>query len=73
VSTPKGCEGLEVENGYHLLIRDLDYFAGAIVELLNNSEARRRLGRQGRQLIKERYSWEAVEDILKERIQRYAG
>jgi polysaccharide biosynthesis protein PslH len=65
VSTSVGCEGIEVVDGEHLLIRDdAQGFADAVVELLGNPERASRLGRQGRQLVLAKYRWETVVDHL---------
>lgn len=60
VSTSIGCEGLAVENGWHLLIEDdPTAFAEAVITLLNQPEQRRALGHAGRALVETMYSWEA--------------
>ena len=71
VSTSIGCEGLDVEDGKHLLIRDDPHeFAEAVVELLRNEELRKTLGEAGRRLVEEKYDWGvvfgALDDILRE-------
>jgi glycosyltransferase involved in cell wall biosynthesis len=61
VSTSVGCEGLEGEDGVHLLIRDdPGDFADAVGRVLSDSDLRARLGRNGRALVEERYSWEVI-------------
>ena len=58
VATSKGAEGLDVEDGRHLLIADTpDEFAQAVIRLLQSPELRTSLGRNGRQLVAERYDW----------------
>ena len=60
VSTSIGCEGLAVENGWHLLIEDEPAaFAEAVIMLLKQPEQRRALGHAGRALVETMYSWEA--------------
>lgn len=60
VATTKACEGLDVLNGRHLLIRDdWDSFASAIRELLEDPERRSALGREGRNLVERKYTWRA--------------
>jgi polysaccharide biosynthesis protein PslH len=61
VTTPLGCEGLEVRNGEHLLIRDINDFSSAIIALLSDSSTSTALGHRGRRLVEAYYSWEAVE------------
>ncbi len=61
VTTSKGCEGIKVKNGEHLLIADssLD-FADATVKLLTDRELSDSLTGNARQLVEEKYSWEKV-------------
>lgn len=65
VSTPLGAEGLAVQDGEHLRIRDIDQFADAIVSILLNPAMGQELGHKGRRLIETHYSWEAVEKIMR--------
>lgn len=61
VSTGIGCEGLEVKDNKHLLIRDdPEEFAGAVIELLRDDKLRKELGENGRKLIEEKYDWQVV-------------
>jgi len=54
VSTSKGCEGLAVKDGEHLLIADSpDEFAECVTRLLDSPDERRRLGESGRRLAAE--------------------
>ncbi len=56
VSTTVGCEGLEVQDGVHLLIADTPQaFATACARLLTDARLVRLLARNARQLILERY------------------
>ena len=67
VSTSVGCEGLEVENNKHLLIRDNPAdFAQAVIALLNDENLRVQLGKNGRALVEARYTWDKVFDALSE-------
>jgi glycosyltransferase involved in cell wall biosynthesis len=67
VSTTAGCEGIEAEDGEHLLIRDDPReFADATVRLLTDSDLWGKLRIRGRELIRERYSWDRVFDPLDE-------
>ena len=66
VATTKACEGLAVRDGRHLLIRDEpDEFRGAIHELLENPQARRDLGEEGRRLVEAKYDWRVHVDRLR--------
>jgi glycosyltransferase involved in cell wall biosynthesis len=60
VATRKACEGLDVRDGVHALLRDDPVeFAGAIRDLLADSGRRRELGAAGRTLVESRYDWRA--------------
>jgi glycosyltransferase involved in cell wall biosynthesis len=61
VSTSLGCDGLALEDGEHLLIRDdPKAFAEAIEELLVNRSCWHRLRQNGKAVVEERYSWNKV-------------
>jgi glycosyltransferase involved in cell wall biosynthesis len=65
VATTIGAEGLNVSSGEHLLIADSPSgFAAAIEDLLLSPSLRHRLGKNGRQLVSERYSWDRIADTL---------
>jgi glycosyltransferase involved in cell wall biosynthesis len=60
VSTRKGCEGLDVEDGVHVVLADdVDGFVQAGVDLHRDRDRRRALG-TGRALVTERYSSAAI-------------
>jgi len=61
VTTSIGCEGIEVENGRHLLVADTEEaFAEATCRLLRDRDLRKCLGEAGRSLVCEKYRWEKV-------------
>jgi glycosyltransferase involved in cell wall biosynthesis len=61
VSTKIGAEGLGSVDGEHLLLADTpERFAGAVSALLDSAELRGRLGRAGRRLYEERFTWESA-------------
>jgi glycosyltransferase involved in cell wall biosynthesis len=61
VSTGVGAEGLPLVPGEHYLrADDPASFAAAVVALIRDPERRRALGRAGRRLVEERYSWAQV-------------
>jgi glycosyltransferase involved in cell wall biosynthesis/Tfp pilus assembly protein PilF len=61
VSTALGCEGLEIIDGQHLLVRDdPQAFADATVQLINQPTLRQNLRRQGRQLVEDQYDWNRI-------------
>jgi sugar transferase (PEP-CTERM/EpsH1 system associated) len=61
VSTSIGAEGLDVEDGKHLLLADTpETFTERTVALLRDPAKRRRLGIAGRALVEARSGWDAV-------------
>ena len=61
VSTRIGAEGLAVEHEKHLLLADsAPQFAEAVLRLLHDDDLQNRLKGTGRQLISERYDWQAI-------------
>lgn len=61
VTTPIGCEGIDVEDGVHVLIReDPEAFAGAVIDLMTDPDLGRRLIENGRRLIEEVYDWRHI-------------
>ncbi len=58
ISTAIGAEGIECENGEHLLLEeDPIPFARAVERLLTDDELCEKLSRNGRALAEERYDW----------------
>lgn len=58
VSTSMGAEGLEYENGVHLMIADTPQdFARAVVQVLSDPQLCQTLRKNGRALAEEKYSW----------------
>jgi glycosyltransferase involved in cell wall biosynthesis len=65
VATELGCEGWDVADGIHLRRADgAASFANAVVELLQDASARRRLGTAAQQLVRERYTIERMVDQI---------
>jgi glycosyltransferase involved in cell wall biosynthesis len=63
LATPRAVAGLEVRDGEHCLIADgAEAFAGALVSVLR--EGAPELGRRGRELVAERYSIEALGELV---------
>lgn len=61
VSTSIGCEGLAVEDGRNILIRDdPDGFARAVCAVLRDGPLRQRLGAAGRRTVEDDYGWEQI-------------
>ena len=60
VGTPLAVEGLDIEPGRHVAVANAPTgVARAIVDLLRDAPARRRMGESARQRVAERYTWEA--------------
>jgi sugar transferase (PEP-CTERM/EpsH1 system associated) len=67
VTTTLGCEGIDVHDGEHLLIRDdADAFAAAAATLLADPQCGAALGAAGRELMEARYSWASAAARLEE-------
>ncbi len=67
VATTKACEGLEVENEIHLLIRDeAKGFTAAIRKVLTEPNLRKQLGTTGRRLVETRYDWRVYVEWAKD-------
>jgi glycosyltransferase involved in cell wall biosynthesis len=61
VSTAVGAEGLPITPGRDIVIADHpDRFAQAVIDLMRDTRARRRIEAAGHQLVSERYDWSAV-------------
>ncbi|MBO9363242.1 MAG: glycosyltransferase, partial [Thermoflexus sp.] len=57
VSTPMGCEGLEVRDLEHVWLADGEAFAAAMIALAEDEARRRQLGEAARRLAVARYDW----------------
>jgi sugar transferase (PEP-CTERM/EpsH1 system associated) len=65
VSTSVGCEGIDVADGEHLLIRDdAQAFAQGVLDLLQDCDLAAKLGARGRQLVHRQYQWTTVVEQL---------
>jgi sugar transferase (PEP-CTERM/EpsH1 system associated) len=65
VSTSIGAEGLDVENGVNItLADDPETTANAVVSQLADPVAAARLGDCGRSLVRERYDWTRVDELV---------
>jgi glycosyltransferase involved in cell wall biosynthesis len=61
VSTTVGAEGLALVSGRHYVAADGDdAFSNTVLALLDDADARHRLGQSGRQLAVEEHSWDRV-------------
>jgi glycosyltransferase involved in cell wall biosynthesis len=67
ISTRLGAEGIDVEHEKNILLADdPESFAKAVSRVLGDPELRQRLGREGRKLMEERYSWRTITGDLVE-------
>lgn len=65
VTTSKGCEGLDVCHGEHVMIADSAAdFARCVVELLQRPDLRQELARNARRLVETRYDWSIINEKL---------
>jgi glycosyltransferase involved in cell wall biosynthesis len=63
IATPRAAAGLDVSNGENCLIAEgATAFAGALIEVLRDGASE--LGLRGRRLVAERYSIEALSELL---------
>jgi len=61
VSTSKGAEGLDVQNGKHLLVADdPEKFADCVVKVLQDDDIRQQLAGNAGKLVREKYDWLVV-------------
>jgi len=69
VATSVGCQGIPVNDGIHLLLRDSpEEFAAGVVALLKDSAQCEMLGANARQLIETKFSWEAIVSDVEKRL-----
>jgi glycosyltransferase involved in cell wall biosynthesis len=65
VSTSKGCEGLDVIDGEHILIADNpDLFAKQVTKLLTDRDLRARLATKAREFVVASYDWDTIAQRL---------
>lgn len=61
VATSVGAEGIEYASGDNIVIADPPAaFARSVLDLVNDSPRRRQLGAAARQLVLEKYEWDAI-------------
>ena len=67
IATPIAAEGIGARDGYHLAVGELENeFICKLLEVYKESSLWRKLQNNGRQLISENFSFQVVENILKE-------
>lgn len=70
VSTPVGCEGIDLVDGEHALIaEDPRSFADACLRLLGEADLRQRLADNAASLFERAYTWEAIGDTVADLVQ----
>jgi glycosyltransferase involved in cell wall biosynthesis len=73
VSTSKGIEGLDLEDGLHVLVADSAVdFAMATERVLGDAPLRARLASAGRQVVRERYDWRSIGERLNDLVRESA-
>jgi polysaccharide biosynthesis protein PslH len=61
VATPLAVEGLDLEDGRHVLTREFgDAFVDAVVSCAQDAQLRRRLGSEARRFVETRYDWAII-------------
>jgi glycosyltransferase involved in cell wall biosynthesis len=61
VSTSLGCEGLNVEDKFHLLVQDQpEQFAKAVLQLITDNTLRQTLRQNGRNLVEKEFDWQII-------------
>lgn len=72
VATTTAVEGLEVENGRHVMTSNTaEGMAQLAVELLNNEKERNSMAKNGKQFVKQQYDWSLIShklDMIYQRI-----
>jgi glycosyltransferase involved in cell wall biosynthesis len=65
VTTPSGIEGIEAKNDQHVVVvKDFDQLAKKTVCLMKDEDELKRIGRNGQELIRSKYSWKDSADKL---------
>lgn len=71
VSTSKGCEGLDVLHGTHILVADdSEKFAHYVTRLLRDAKLCQDLTLAARRLVEEKYSFASIESLLRKSLEK---
>jgi polysaccharide biosynthesis protein PslH len=74
VSTSLGCKGISLENGRDIMIEDdPTAFAQRVISLLRDPVERSRIGRNGRDLVHQEYTWRSIGARLSEAYGQWAS
>ena len=69
VTTTIGCEGLDICDRQHLLIRDVpSNFAQGVIELIQNQELWQSLQINGRRLVENNYDWTTIFSVYEQEL-----
>ncbi len=72
VSTTKGAEGLDVQDGKHLLIADSpETYAEAVVKILKDQKLREQISVRAYQRVREKYDWQVVLPCFLDTVERF--
>ena len=64
VSTPKGCEGLEMTNEENIIIAERHDFVDKILALIRDHKKRQTIASNALEFVKQKYSWEKTTEPL---------
>lgn len=71
ISTSKGAQGLKVQDGQHLLIRDdVDAIVEGVSQLWSNPALSTQLSEAAYQLVKQEYSWDAISQRVQQAVKK---
>ena len=73
VSTEVGARGIDLENGIHAIICDIDMFHEKISEIINDNNLSESLSSNGRDLVRARYGWKEIAGSMAEAIHEVTG
>ena len=70
VSTPLGCEGIDVLDGEHVLLAsEADDFAAQCVRLIQDKTLAASLSVRGRKLVEEKFDWQIIGETMRNSIE----
>ena len=65
ISTRLGAEGIVIENGKNIILADdMNEFASQVIKLILDSNLRKQIGKNARELIMKKYDWRSIVEIL---------
>lgn len=69
ITTPVGARGLDLENGRHAIICEIDEFPAKIREIMADKALYDRLSSEGRKLVEDHYDWGIISQNMAETIE----